>query len=530
MPDLAELFSGESYQATALSIATASSSMLILLLGAVVLRRGRARGASRPFFILAVVVFGWLAAWAAMYAAVDAGIAMPWARLGHACGVLISAAALHFAWRLLGSDRRYRTAVVFAWIASAGAALLGLFTNITLAGVRQFAWGWYPRSQPLANVVLLLVAAIMIATIHLFWRAYRDTDGHGRERGSALLLASAFGALGLFDYLPSIGVDLHPTGYITALIYIVLFATAVWRFDAESITAGFAATQILDTMKGAVVVADMAGIIRVVNRGAGQLLGYAPAQLRGEHIRRIFPRDENLSTGQIINSLGVLEHTMAWRAADGTTVDVLAASSFLRDPDNAPVAVVYVASDFTERKRAESALRDSEHRYRTLFEMNPLPMWVYDYESLRFTDVNDAAVKHYGWSRDEFLRMTIRDIRPPEELPAMEVALRHAEARRGPQHFLHRTKDGTVIDVEITSFEFLSANRRSRLVIAQDVTARMRAEDELRQSEERYRELFENANDIVYTHDLEGIVTSMNLAGERASGYTRDELIGKHVH
>jgi diguanylate cyclase (GGDEF)-like protein/PAS domain S-box-containing protein len=192
--------------------------------------------------------------------------------------------------------------------------------------------------------------------------------------------------------------------------------------------------------------------------------------------------------------------------------------------------VVYVASDFTERKRAETALRESEHRYRTLFELNPLPMWVYDYDSLRFTDVNDAAVRHYGYTRQEFLRMSIRDIRPAEELPAMEEALRNAEPRRGPVHFRHRKKDGTLIDAEITSFEFVSGGRRSRLVIAQDVTTRMRAEDELRQSEERYRELFENANDVVYTHDLEGIVTSMNLAGERVSGYSRDEIIGHHIH
>jgi PAS domain S-box-containing protein len=142
-------------------------------------------------------------------------------------------------------------------------------------------------------------------------------------------------------------------------------------------------------------------------------------------------------------------------------------------------------------------------------------MWVYDYESLRFTDVNDAALKHYGYSRTEFLRMTIRDIRPREELEAMEEALRTAGPRRGPSHFRHLRKDGTVIDVEITSFEFVFSGRRARLVIAQDITARMRADEELRRSEERYRELFENANDIVYTHDLDGIVTSVNVAGER---------------
>jgi diguanylate cyclase (GGDEF)-like protein/PAS domain S-box-containing protein len=530
VPDLAGLFSGAAYDANALSIAAALSAVAILAIGAVVLRRGHGRGASVAFFVMTLVTAGWQAAWSVMYASATASQALFWARLGGAFGVMISAAALHFAVRLLGGDRRYRKAVLVAWCVSAGAALIGLFTNITVAGVRQFAWGWYPRSAPVANVVVLIVAAIMVTSIVFFWRAYRASEGRNRERGGVLLLAAVFGVLGLVDYLPSVGVELQPAGYLAALVYVVIAATAASRFESAGITAGFAATQILDTMKGAVVVADMAGVIRVVNRAASQLLGYNAEELHGEHIRRIFPRDETLSTGQIINSLGVLEHTMAWRSADGLTVDVLAASSFLRDGEGAPVAVVYVASDYTERKRAETALRESEHRYRTLFEMNPLPMWVYDFDTLRFTDVNDAALRHYGWKREEFLRLTIRDIRPPEEWPAMEEALKTAEARRGPSHFRHRTKNATVIDVEVTSFEFISGRGRARLVIAQDVTARMRAEDELRQSEERYRELFENANDIVYTHDLEGIVTSMNLAGERTSGYTRDEIIGTHIH
>jgi diguanylate cyclase (GGDEF)-like protein len=86
------------------------------------------------------------------------------------------------------------------------------------------------------------------------------------------------------------------------------------------------------------------------------MLGYRPADLRGFHLRQVFSRDQNESTGQLINSLGVLEQTMAWRAADGTTVDVLAASSFLRDHDGMAVGVVYVASDYTERKRAQEQM------------------------------------------------------------------------------------------------------------------------------------------------------------------------------
>ena len=191
--------------------------------------------------------------------------------------------------------------------------------------------------------------------------------------------------------------------------------------------------------------------------------------------------------------------------------------------------LVYIASGYRERKRAGQALRESENRYRTLFEMNPLPMWVYDFDTLRFTAVNDAALRHYGYTRDEFLQMRITDIRPQEEIPRVMETLRNLGERRGPHPFRHRKKDGTVFEAEITSFEFLSAGRRARLVIAQDVTDRNRAEEELRRSEERYRELFENANDLVYTHDLQGIVTSMNVAGERMTGYSREEVLGRSI-
>ena len=527
MPD--QLLSSSAYQATALSIATVLSAACVFLLGAAVLWRGRLRGATPHFFALTVVTATWLAAWAPMYATRDASVALVWARIGYAAGVLLPAVIFHFAARMVGRHRGLRGAIVLAWMASVGMAVTGLATTLVIGGVRRFSWGFYPASRSGAAIVVILCAAVIVASIHLFWRAYRDAEGKGRERGGTLLLAAAFGALTLFDYLPSAGIDLPPVGYVAVLVYVVILATAVWRFDLDDITPEFAATQILDTMKGAVIVVDMMGVIRVVNRAALTLLGYRAGQLRGAHIREVFPRDENLSTGQLLTSLGILEHTMAWKTADGSSVDVLAASSFLRDPDGVPVAVIYAASDFTERKRAEGALRESEHRYRTLFEMNPLPMWVYDYETLWFTDVNDAAVRHYGYSRAEFLRMTIADIRPPEEHAAMREALRTAEGHRGPSHFRHRRKSGEVIDVEITSFEFDSGGRKSRLVIAQDITARMRAEQELRQSEERYRELFENANDIVYTHGLDGIVTSMNLAGERLSGYSREEIVGTHI-
>jgi diguanylate cyclase (GGDEF)-like protein/PAS domain S-box-containing protein len=524
------LFAAASYDANALSFVTALAAAAILILGSAVLMRGRGVAASLRFFLVTAMAAGWLIADALMYASVDASVALPWARLAFAFGALIVPAQFHFAVEYVGKRRRYRLAAMLFWIACLAVAIVSATTSVMIPRVREYAWGYYGAGRPLGGAIVLGFGAIIVAAMHLFHRAYRESEGRAKERAGALLLAFILGSLAIFDYVPSVGVDLQPAGYLAVLVFVVVATTALWRFEVGDITPEYAAGQILDTMKGAVVVVDMAGIIRVANRGAASLLGYRAETLAGAHIRDILQRDQNLTTGQLLNSLGVLEHAMAWRAADGSTIDVLASSSFLRNEEGIPVGVVYVASDFTERKRAEQAIRESEHRYRTLFEMNPLPMWVYDLESLRFTAVNDAAIRHYGYSRDQFLKMTIAEIRPPEDVPAMLASLKSLEERRTSHQVRHTKRDKTIIDVDVTSFEFSNAGRRARLVIAQDITERKRADDELRRSEQRYRELFEYANDLVYTHDLEGLVTSMNVAGERLSGYSREELLGKPIH
>jgi two-component system, cell cycle sensor histidine kinase and response regulator CckA len=140
------------------------------------------------------------------------------------------------------------------------------------------------------------------------------------------------------------------------------------------------------------------------------------------------------------------------------------------------------------RRRAEEALRLSEARYRALFDASPLPMWVFDEASLRFAAVNQAAVDRYGYSRDEFLRMTIADIRFPEERLKLHTHLANAPERSFEQIWPHRKKDGTVIQVAITARDLEFDGRPARIVLAHDVTERLRTEDTLRKTEEQLRQ------------------------------------------
>jgi len=136
--------------------------------------------------------------------------------------------------------------------------------------------------------------------------------------------------------------------------------------------------------------------------------------------------------------------------------------------------------DIDARKRAEllnkeilRAVAESEKRYSELFHFSPLPMWVYDLETLKFLDVNLAAVNHYGYSHDEFLSMTIRDIRPEEELPVLAKTIEKSKAgkliyNRGI--YKHKTKDGTIIRTDIRSNPMLFKGKEAKLIVASDIT------------------------------------------------------------
>ncbi len=171
-----------------------------------------------------------------------------------------------------------------------------------------------------------------------------------------------------------------------------------------------------------------------------------------------------------------------------------------------------------------SALRASEERYRRLFENSPLPMWVYDAGSLAFLDVNDAAVRHYGYSREEFLGMTIKDIRPQEEVaPLLERMSDRSDASSATQ-WRHVKKDGTRILVEVSSHAFSLGGREARLVLANDVTARERALEALRRSEARFARLLDAGIIGIIVADLRGNILEANDAFLRLVDRSGDDL------
>jgi PAS domain S-box-containing protein len=216
----------------------------------------------------------------------------------------------------------------------------------------------------------------------------------------------------------------------------------------------------------------------------------------------------------------------------------------LRHPDGHVSGCVLVLSDITSAYRAEAALLDSERRYRTLFESNPHPMWVFDTQTLQFLTVNDAAVAHYGYSREEFLSMTLKDIRPPEDVTAMtSVISSDLGTMTDTAVWRHRLKSGSIIFVEITTHALEFAGRSGRMVLAHDITARKRVQDALRRLNatleqrvvERTRELSLANRELEsfsysVSHDLRAPLQAIDGFGRALVSKHADRLDSQAIH
>ena len=135
-------------------------------------------------------------------------------------------------------------------------------------------------------------------------------------------------------------------------------------------------------------------------------------------------------------------------------------------------------------KDAQERLRLSEKQYRMLFDLNPSPIWVFDRKTLQFLAVNAAAVTRYGYSQEEFTRMTIRDIRPSQDVEVLEQVVRtDFDARQDVSYWRHIARDGTLLDVEIRGRPVTFKGVEAELVLVTDISERNRLEARLRQSQ-----------------------------------------------
>ena len=274
---------------------------------------------------------------------------------------------------------------------------------------------------------------------------------------------------------------------------------------------------------------DLNGNFVFVNPKGAELVGRKPAELIGQpvhstiHFKQADGRDYEVSDCPMHASMrdGAqrrISNDVFWRK-DGTPIHVDYVAAPVQDERGHVSGTIVTFRDSTPQTLSDARLKLQAEQYRLLFETNPSPMWVFDVKTLRILAVNRAAIAQYGYSHEEFLNLTIADLRPADDVSALVAAL---TSHKTPTHFSgefrHRRKDGSFILAQIYSGPIVWEGTAARIVTAIDVTERKRTEEELRANQAQLRTILENVGEGVVVCDLEGNILHWNAAALQVHG------------
>jgi len=197
------------------------------------------------------------------------------------------------------------------------------------------------------------------------------------------------------------------------------------------------------------------------------------------------------------------------RKETGEYIFIEESAYILRNESHKAFKVIGVIRNITERKEAEKDLKLSNEKYADLFHLSPLPLLVYDLETLQILDVNKAAIEHYGYSSEEFLSFTLRDIRPPQDVSILDDLIsKHVKAGHVQSSFTrHVKKSGKIILVNTKGNSITYKGRNARIVVAIDNSERIKAEESLKQSERRFRTMIQEGSDLIVILDQTGKIS-----------------------
>ncbi|MCG6916926.1 MAG: PAS domain S-box protein [Deltaproteobacteria bacterium] len=291
---------------------------------------------------------------------------------------------------------------------------------------------------------------------------------------------------------------------------------------------------ILENIEEGYFEVDLAGNFTFVNDALCKIAGYDRDELIGMNNREYTTGEIAKKMYQAFNK--TYETGEAARIVDydifrkdGSTRTLELSASLMTDSTGKPAGFRGVVRDVTERKRAEEALRESEERYRSLFNNNHTVMLIIDPETAAIVDANPAACSFYGWSHKELTSKKITDINTlTSEQVFQEIERAQSEEN---QHFFfrHRLAKDEIVEVEVFSGPIMLNGKKLLYSIVHDVTERKKVMEALRDSEEKYRTVLESNPDPVVVYDIEGKVVYLNPAFSRVFGWTLGERLGRKM-
>ncbi|MEO8380069.1 MAG: EAL domain-containing protein, partial [Acidobacteriota bacterium] len=508
----------------------AMTAVLILVFGGRVMAR-RLSSVSTAFFTITVVVAIWMVAFTGMYAARDEQVALSWARAAYLGAPFIPPALYWFTIEVLRLERRRRLAHIVAWSVAAFFSGVAVTTDQLIPRVVRYAWGFYPRYDNRVGLAFLLFFAggLVASMVELLrqWPHSRDVE---RKRLRLLIVAVGVAYLGVVDFLPKFGFPVYAFGYAPILGFVFLVGRAVRKYDLVALTPSLAAREIISTMADALFVCDRNGRIEFANRAAAELLGYSERELAGRRIDDLLLQDRNLSHRLRRRSLRNEEYVFL--AQNGDRVELtLSIAPVAHDRESA--GAVIIGRDVRDRKRAEREVLQAVTLLQSTLDSTADGILVIgDHGKIvsynhSFTEMWRIPTEVMSQGDDRgVLRAIAGQLSAPEEfLQAFESMLLQPSAE---SFDLLELADGRRFE-RYSIGRYVEDVENIRVWSFRDVTARFAAEAALRESENRYRLLFEQNAAGVCVASIDGVIVDCNSTYASLLRSNRDALVGRNM-
>ena len=346
------------YTPTLFALPFAVAALIVFAVGIAILLRERFSRVGWLHFFLSSSVGGWQTASALEVMSASPTVAIGWSRLALLFALFIIPIQYQFCCLITGQLHTHRRTIAAAWITTAVlAASLG--AGLMHARLAHYSWGYYPIFAPAGWVFILFTVAVVSLCIGMYWRLYRGNRPGGvtSRRGLLLLSGLLMGAIGIVDFLPTLGLGIFPFGGLAVTLGNLINAYTTWKYRLFEITPAYAADQLMDSMSDGVVLIDRDGVVRLVNPSACEILAIDRASLLGrlppaefaevvlgwQHVP-FFPANDA--------SLGEREYV----TPDGTHRMLDVNVALLREPGLEPGVAVITLRDITAAVRAQEQI------------------------------------------------------------------------------------------------------------------------------------------------------------------------------
>ncbi len=364
---LGQILDIRNYAFSVYSLPLFFASIAATLMGVYVLVKIHASHHGFKFFLFTSALSVWYGSFAMSCSTADAALSLWWFKLGNIGVILIPITNYSFISAITLREDQDRRFIKVAYLISFLFIGSTLFSSLLIKGLKRFFWGYYMQYGLLGAALIIFFGVIVFKIFNTLWTEYKiATIERARKRLKSLLFGIPLGYIASVDFIPTFGFPLYPFGYLPVVLFLAIMTYIVIRFQLVDITPQTAATQILKTMQGPLIVVNLEERIRVINNAACLMFGYQELEMLDKNLSTVLDLPEELRDHRMLLDHPVNDFQVSFVDKRGNQVYLSLSASVLTADDAVPSGIVYVALDITNHKELETALAKSKDDAETL--------------------------------------------------------------------------------------------------------------------------------------------------------------------